>query len=327
MKVKLSRRNFLHLAAGAAALPAAPQSTWAQTYPNKPVRLIVGLPPGGGADIAARLIAQWLSEQFGQQFVVENRPGAGTNIATEAVVRSPPDGYTLLLVNTTNAINATLYEKRNFNLVRDIAPVASVNRETNVMVVNPSFPAKSVLEFIAHAKAHPGAINMASGGNGTPSHIAGELFKMMTGVDMVHVPYRGAAPALTDLISGQVQIMFSNLPSSIEYIRAGKLRPLAVTTASRSEVLPHVPTVADFVPGFEASGWSGIGVPRNAPVEVVDKLNKEINAGLANARIKARLDDLGLTVLAGSSAEFGRLMADEIEKWAKVIKFANIKAE
>src|SRR5215470_1779185 len=327
MKAKLARRKFLRLAAGVAALPAISRVARAQTYPNKPVRLIIGLPPGGGADIVARLIAQWLSERLGQQFVVENRPGAGTNIATEAVVRSPPDGYTLLLVNITNAINATLYDKRNFNLVRDIAPVASVNREINAMVVNPSLPAKTVFELIAHAKAHPGTINMASGGNGTPGHIAGELFKMKAGVDMVHVPYRGAAPALIDLISGQVQVMFSNLASSIEYIRAGKLRPLAVTTASRAEVLPNVPTVADFVSGFEASGWSGIGVPRNTPVELVDKLNKEINAGLGNARVKSRLHDLGLTVLASSSADFGQLIADEIEKWAKVIKFAGIKAE
>jgi tripartite-type tricarboxylate transporter receptor subunit TctC len=275
----------------------------------------------------ARLIAQWLSERLGQQFVVENRPGAGTNIATEAVVRAPPDGYTLLLVNITNAINATLYQNRKFDLARDIAPVASVNREINAMVVNPSLPAKTVFEFIAHAKARPGAMNMASGGNGTPGHIAGELFKMRAGVDMVHVPYRGAAPALIDLISGRVQVMFSNLASSIEYIRAGKIRVLAVTTASRAELLPDVPILADFVPGFEASGWSGIGVPRDTPVEIVGKLNREINEGLANARIKARLHDLGLTVLAGSSADFGQFMSDEIEKWAKVIKFAGIKAE
>ena len=327
MKAKLARRKFLHLTAGVAALPALSRVAWAQDYPNKPVRLIIGLPPGGGADIVARLIAQWLSERLGQQFIVENRPGAGTNIATEAVVRSPPDGYTLLLVNITNAINATLYQNRKFDLVHDIAPVASVNREINAMVVNPSLPAKTVFEFIAHAKLHPGAINIASGGNGTPGHIAGELFKMRAGLDMVHVPYRGAAPALIDLISGRVQIMFSNLASSIEYIRAGKIRPLAVTTASRAELLPDVPTLAEFVSGFEASGWSGIGVPRNTPVEVIGKLNAEINAGLANPRIKARLHDLGLTELAGSSADFGQLIADEIEKWAKVIKFAGIKAE
>ena len=282
--------------------------------------------PGGGADIIARLIGQWLSERLGQPFIIENRPGAGSNIATEAVVHAPADGYTLLLVSPANAINATLYDKLNFNFIRDIAPVAGIIRVPNVMVVNPSVPAKTVPEFIAYAKANPGKLNMASAGIGTAPHVAGELFKMMAGVDMVHVPYRGDGPALTDLIGGQVQVMFAAMPSSIEYIRAGKLRALAVTTATRSEALPDIPTVGDFVPGYEASGWYGIGAPKNTPAEIIDKLNKEINAGLADPKIKARLADLGGTVLPGSPADFGKLIADETEKWAKVIKFAGHQA-
>ena len=324
--MKLPRRKFLRLAAGAAALPAVSHFAWAQTYPTRPVRLVVGFPPGGGTDIIARLIGQWLSERLGQQLVIENRPGAGSNIATDGVVRAAADGYTLLLVSAAHAINATLYDRLNYNFLRDIAPVAGVIRVPNLMEVNPSLPPKSVPEFIAYAKANPGKVNYASGGNGTAQHLAGELFKIMTGVDMVHVPYRGDAPALTDLIGGQVQVMFGNMPSSIEHIRAGKLRPLAVTTAARSEALPDLPPVGDFVPGYEASTWQGLGAPGNTPAEIVDKLNKEINAALSDPKIKARLADLGGTVLSGSPADFGRLIADETEKWGKVIRAANIKA-
>jgi tripartite-type tricarboxylate transporter receptor subunit TctC len=323
--MKLPRRKFLRLAAGAAALPAVSHFAWAQTYPTRPVRLVVGFPPGGGTDIIARLIGEWLSERLGQQLVIENRPGAGSNIATEGVVRAAADGYTLLLVSAAHAINATLYDRLNYNFLRDIAPVAGVIRVPNLMEVNPSLPPKSVPEFIAYAKANPGKVNYASGGNGTAQHLAGELFKIMTGVDMVHVPYRGDAPALTDLIGGQVQVMFGNMPSSIEHIRAGKLRPLAVTTAARSEALPDLPPVGDFVPGYEASTWQGLGAPGNTPAEIVDKLNKEINAALSDPKIKARLADLGGTVLSGSPADFGRLIADETEKWGKVIRAAYIK--
>ena len=323
--MKLPRRKFLRLAAGAAALPAVSHFAWAQTYPTRPVRLVVGFPPGGGTDITARLIGQWLSERLGQQLVIENRPGAGSNIATEGIVRAAADGYTLLLVSAAHAINATLYERLNYNFLRDIAPVAGVIRVPNLMEVNPSLPPKSVPEFIAYAKANPGKVNYASGGNGTAQHLAGELFKTMTGVDMVHVPYRGDAPALTDLIGGQVQVMFGNMPSSIEHIRAGKLRPLAVTTAARSEALPDLPPVGDFVPGYEASTWQGLGAPGNTPAEIVDKLNKEINAALSDPKIKARLADLGGTVLSGSPADFGRLIANETEKWGTVIRAANIK--
>jgi tripartite-type tricarboxylate transporter receptor subunit TctC len=323
--MKLPRRKFLRLAAGAATLPAVSHFAWAQTYPTRPVRLVVGFPPGGGTDIIARLIGQWLSERLGQQLVIENRPGAGSNIATEGVVRAAADGYTLLLVSAAHAINATLYDRLNYNFLRDIAPVAGVIRVPNLMEVNPSLPPKSVPEFIAYAKANPGKVNYASGGNGTAQHLAGELFKIMTGVDMIHVPYRGDAPALTDLIGGQVQVMFGNMPSSIEHIRAGKLRPLAVTTAARSEALPDLPPVGDFVPGYEASTWQGLGAPGNTPAEIVDKLNKEINAALSDPKIKARLADLGGTVLSGSPADFGRLIADETEKWGKVIRAANIK--
>ena len=299
----------------------------AQTYPTRPVRLIIGYPPGGSADITARLLGQWLSERLGQPFVIESRPGASTNIATEAVVRAPPDGYTLLLVAPANAINATLYEKLNFNFISDIAPVAGIIRFPNVMVVNPLVPAQAVPEFIAYAKANPGRLNMASSGNGSTIHVSGELFKMMTGVNMVHVPYRGGAPALTDMISGQVQVMFDNVPTSIEFIRAGKLRALAVTTATRSEVLPDLPTVADFVPGYEASAWYGVGVPKGTPEDIIDKLNKEINAILAEPKAKARLADLGASLLAGSPADFGKLVADETEKWGKVVKFSGAKPD
>jgi len=323
--MKLPRRKFLRLAAGAAALPAVSHFAWAQTYPTRPVRLVVGFPPGGGTDIIARLIGQWLSERLGQQLVIENRPGAGSNIATEGVVRAAADGYTLLLVSAAHAINATLYDRLNYNFLRDIAPVAGVIRVPNLMEVNPSLPPKSVPELIAYAKANPGKVNYASGGNGTAQHLAGELFKIMTGVGMVHVPYRGDAPALTDLIGGQVQVMFGNMPSSIEHIRAGKLRPLAVTTAARSEALPDLPPVGDFVPGYEASTWQGLGAPGNTPAEIVGKLNKEINAALSDPKIKAKLADLGGTVLSGPPADFGRLIADETEKWGKVIRAANIK--
>jgi tripartite-type tricarboxylate transporter receptor subunit TctC len=321
------RRKFLHLAAGAAVLPAVTHTASAQAYPTRPVRWIVGAPAGGGNDIVTRLMGQWLSERLGQPFIVENRPGASGNIATEAVVRAPADGYTLLLITGANAINATLYEKLSFNLSRDIAPVAGITREALLMAVNPSAPAKTVPEFIAYAKANPGNLNMASGGIGTPSHVAGELFKMMTGVDMVHVPYRGAAPALTDLMSGQVQVLFTSAPSSIEYVRTGKLRALAVTTANRSEALPDIPTVGEFVLGYEASNWYGLGAPKNTPADIIDKLNREVNAGLADPHTKARLADTGGTMLPSSPADFGKLIADETEKWGKVIRVANIKPE
>jgi len=323
--MKLPRRSFLHLAGGAAALPAVSRFARAQTYPTRPVRIIVGFAAGGPADIVARLIAQWLSERLGQQFVVENRTGAATNIAAEAVVRAPADGYTLLFVTAANAINTTLYEKLSFNLSRDIVPVASLIRAPSVLEVNPSVPAKTVPEFIAYAKAHPGKLIMASGGIGAPSHVFGELFKFMTGVNLVHVPYRGAAPAVTDLLAGQVQVYFDPIPNSIGYIRAGKVRPLAITSATRSEALPDVPTVSEFVPGYEATTWYGVGVPRNTPAKIVDKLNKEVNAALDDPKIKARLADLGGTVLPGSPADFGKLIADETEKWGKVIRAANIK--
>ena len=324
--MKLPRRTFLHLAAGAAALPAVSRIAWAQSYPARPVRIIAGFPPGGSADILARLIGQWLSERLGQPFVIENRPGAGTTIATEAVVKAPPDGYTLLLVAAAAVTSALLYDK--LNLIRDIAPVASISREPQILALHPSIPTNTVSEFIAYAKANPGKISMASGGNGTPAHIAGELFKMMTGVNLVHVPYRGAAPALTDLIGGQVQVMFVAMASGIEYVRAGKLRSLAVTTAAvRSEALPDLPVLGDFVAGYESSAWYGLGAPKHTPSEIVATLNTEINAGLVNSTIKARLADLGSTPLVGSATDFGKLIADETEKWGKVIRAANIKAE
>jgi tripartite-type tricarboxylate transporter receptor subunit TctC len=291
------------------------------------VRIIVSFAAGSSTDIVARLMGQWLSDQIGQQFIIENRPGAGGNIGTEVVVRATADGHTLLLVDASGAINATLYEKLNFNFIRDISPVAALIRVPNVMVVHPSFPAKTVPEFIAYAKANPGKINMASGGNGTPPHVSGELFKMMTGAPLVHVPYRGLAPALTDLLGAQVQVIFSSTPVSIEYIRAGKLRPLAVTTATRSDALPDIPTVGDFVPGYEASQWYGVGAPRSTADEIVDKLNKEINAALADPRMKARLADLGGTVLQGSPTDFAKLIADDTQKWAKVVKFSGAKAD
>ena len=325
--MKLPRRRFLHLAAGAAALPALSRIARAQTYPSRPVRWVVPFPPGGVTDIVARLISQWLSERLGQPFVIENRPGAGGNIGAEAVVKAAPDGYTLYLSSSPNAISATLYDNLNFNFIRDIAPVASISISPLVMEVNPSVPAKTVPEFVAYAKANSGKLNMASNGNGTTSHLAGELFKMMTGINMLHVPYRGAAPALTDLIGGQVQVMFDVMASSIEHIRAGKLRALAVTTATRSEALPDVPNVGEFLPGFEASAWQGVGVPKNTPTEIVDRLNKEMNAALADPKIKARLADLGNIWLALSPADFGKHIAAETEKWAKVIQFAGIKPE
>jgi tripartite-type tricarboxylate transporter receptor subunit TctC len=325
--MKLPRRNFLHLAAGAAALPAMSRIAWAQAYPARPVRIVVGFAPGGPADIVARLISQWLSERLGQQFIVENRPGAGSNIATEAVVRASADGYTLLLITSTNAINTTLYDKLSFDLIRDIAPVASVNRSPGVMEVNPMVPAKSVPEFIAYAKANPGKISMASAGPGSAGHIFGELFKTMTGVDLVQVHYRGSGPAFPDLFSGQVQVMFDILSSSIQHIRAGKLRPLAVTTATRAAALPEVPTVGEFVPGYEASGWAGIGAPKKTPAEIIDRLNQEINAILADPKARARITDLGIAVFASTPGEFRKHIADETEKWGKVIRAANIKAE
>jgi tripartite-type tricarboxylate transporter receptor subunit TctC len=325
--MKLPRRSFLQLAAAAAALPVVSRIAWAQTYPSRPVRIIVGFAPGGGTDVVARLIAQELSERLGQQFVVENRPGAGTNIATEAVVNKPPDGYTLLLVNAANAVNATLYEKLNFDFIRDIAPVAGIVRVSNVLEVHPSVPANTVPELIAYAKANPGKVNMGSGGNGVASHMSGELFKMMAGVNLTHVPYRGEALALADLLGGQVQVVFGTLPASIELIRAGKLRALAVTTATRSQALPDIPTVGDFVPGYEASSWWGVGTPKNTPANIIEKLNSEINAALADSKMKARLADLGGAVLPGSPADFGKLVSEETEKWGKVVRAANIKAE
>jgi tripartite-type tricarboxylate transporter receptor subunit TctC len=323
----MHRRRFLHLAAIAIGLPAVSRMANAETYPSRPVRIIVGFAPGGAPDIAARLLAQWLSERLGQQFIIENRPGAGGNIATEAVVEAPADGYTLLLINLSNAVNATLYQKLNYNFIRDIAPVASISHENYGMEVHPSFPAKTVSEFIAYAKANPGKLNMASPGSGTGPHMAGELFKIMAGVDMVHIAYRGSPPALTDLLAGQVQMMFSPLSSSIEYVRAGKLRALAVTTAVRSEVLPDIPTVGEFVPGYAASGWFGIGAPTKTPVELVERLNREINAGLADAKLKARLAELGAVVFVGSPSDFGKHIADETEKWAKVVRTANLRAD
>jgi tripartite-type tricarboxylate transporter receptor subunit TctC len=321
------RRQFLHLAAGAAALPAVSRTARAQAYPTRPVRIIVGFPAGGPGDIVTRLMGQWLSERLGQPFIVENRAGAAGNIGTEAVVRAPADGYTLLLTTVSNAVNATLYDKLSFNFIRDVAPVAGVVRVPNVMEVNPSFPAKTAPEFIAYAKANPTKLNFASGGNGTASHMQFELFKLMSGVSMVHVPYRGSAPALTDLLSGQIQLMFDPVPSSIGHIKAGKLRALAVTTATRSEVLPDLPTLGDFVPGYEGSTWFGIVAPTNTPVEIIEKLNNAINAGLADPKIKARLAEMGGILLAGSPPDFGKLIADETEKWGKVIRAANVKAE
>ena len=323
----LPRRRFLHLAARAAALPALPRIAWAQTYPTRPVHLIVGTVAGATPDIDARIIGQWLSERLGQPFVIENRPGAGTNIATELVVRARPDGHTFLLITTANAINATLYDNLNFNFIRDIAPVASLVRTPLVMEVNPLVPAKTVPEFIAYANANPGKINMASAGNGTPQHVSGELFKMMAGVKLLHVPYRSTGPALVDLLGGQVQVMFDTVPASIEFIRAGKLRPLAVTTATRLEVLPGVTAVAEFVPGYEASAWQGIGAPKSTPAEIIERLNTHINAGLADPKMKARLADLGAIPIPMTPADFGKLIADETEKWGKAVQFSGAKPD
>jgi tripartite-type tricarboxylate transporter receptor subunit TctC len=325
--MKRPRRQFLRLAAVAIGLPAVSRMAHGQTYPARPVRIVVGFAAGGAPDIAARLVAQWLSERLGQQFVVENRPGAGGNIATEIVLDAPADGHTLLLLNLSNAVNATLYQKLKYDFIRDIAPVAGISHENYCMEVHPSFPAKTVAEFIAYAKANPGKLNMASAGNGTGPHMAGELFKIMADVDMVHVPYRGSPPALTDLLAGQVQVMFSPMSSSIEFVRGGKLRALAVTTAARSEVLPDVPTVGEFVPGYEATGWFGIGAPRKTPLEIVDRLNREINAGLADAKLKARLADLGATVFVSSPTDFATYLAAETEKWGRVVRTANLKAD
>jgi tripartite-type tricarboxylate transporter receptor subunit TctC len=322
--MKLPRRQFLHLAANAGVLAAVPRFAWGQAYPTRPVRIVAATAPAGTADFLARLMGQWLSERLGQPFVIENRPGAGTNIGTEVVVNANPDGYTLLLVAPANAINATLYDKLNFNFISDIAPVAGIVRAPNVMELHPSVPAKTVPEFIAYAKANPGKISYASAGTGTSLHMAGELFKMMAGIDMVHVPYRGTAPALTDLLAGQVQVMFDNITTSIPHIRAGKLTPLAVTTATRSPMLPDLPTVSDFLPGFEASAFFGIGAPRRTPAEIVDRLNAEINAAFIDPKMKTQLTDLG-SLLPGSPADFGKLIVEETEKWAKVIKFSGAK--
>jgi tripartite-type tricarboxylate transporter receptor subunit TctC len=325
--MKPSRRHFLQLATGAIALPAFSWRAHAQTWPNRPVRLIIGYTPGGSADLTARLMGQWLSEKLGQSFVVENRPGGGTNIATEAVLRAPPDGYTLLLVAPANAINATLYDKLNFNFIREVEPIAGLIRFPNVVVVNPSVPVKSIPELIAYAKANPGKLNMASSGNGSTIHMSGELFKMLTDINMVHVPYRGGAPALTDLIAGQVQVMFDNIPTCAEHVKSGKLRGLAVTSTTRSEVLPDLPTVADFLPGYEASAWYGLGAPKGTPAEVIDRLNKAVNEILADPKVKAKFSEYGAILLPGSAADFGKLLSDETEKWAKVVKFSGAKVD
>ena len=325
--MEFPRRAFLRLAAGAAALPAVPRISRAQAYPSRPVRIVVGFPAGGATDIQARLMGQWLSDRLGQQFIIENRAGASGNIGTEAVARAPADGYTLLQIVTPHAINAALYSNLNFDFIRDIAPVVCAARLAYVVVVHPSVPAKTIPEFIAYAKANPGKINYGSAGPGTPQNIACELFKMMAGVNLVHVPYRGGAPATTDLVGGQIQVIFSPMSESIQHIKAGSLRALAVTTASRLDVLPDVPTVADFVPGYEASGFAGIGAPKNTPAEIINMLNKELNAGLADSKVKARIVELGGTVLGGTPAEFATIISDATEKWAKVIKVAGIKAE
>jgi tripartite-type tricarboxylate transporter receptor subunit TctC len=325
--MKPARRSVLRLAAVAAALPAIARIARAQGYPSRPLRLIIGYTPGGSADLTARLVGQWLSERLGQPVVVESRPGAGTNLAAEAVVRAPPDGYTLLLVAPANAINATLYERLSFDFLRDIAPVAGLIRFPNAVVVNPSLPITSIPALIAYAKAHPGKLNMASSGNGSTVHMSGELFKMMAGINMVHVPYRGGAPAITDLIAGQVQVMFDNVPTCAEHIKASKLRGLAVTGSERSAVLPDLPTVADFLPGYEASAWYGLGVPRGTPDAIIGKLNAATNAILADAKARSRFAELGASLIPGSAADFAKLLADETEKWGKVVKFAGAKAD
>jgi tripartite-type tricarboxylate transporter receptor subunit TctC len=325
--MKIPRRKFLNLAAGATLLPATSQIARSDSYPSRPVHLIVFYAAGGGNDIIARLMGQWLSERLGQAFIIENRPGGGGNLGTEYVVRAEPDGYTLILSSTANTVNASLYDKLDFNFIRDIAPVASISYEPNIMVVNPAVPAKTIPEFIAYAKANPGKINYASAGIGSSQQMSGELFKMMAGVDMTHVPFRGTAPALESLLAGQVQLMFASMPATIEHVRSGQLRALGVTIPKRSDVLPDVPSVSEFLPGFDASVYYGIGAPRNTPPEIVDRLNKEINAGLADSQLKARLVELGSATLPGSPADFGRFIANETEKWAKVVKFAHIKAE
>jgi tripartite-type tricarboxylate transporter receptor subunit TctC len=325
--MKLLRRRFLQLAMGAAALPAVPHPAWTQAYPTRVVRWVVPYPPAGPTDIIARILCPWLSERLGQQFIVENRPGATGNVGTEMVARSLPDGHTLIAVGAPHAINATLFEKLNFDFIRDIAPIIGIMRAPLVMLVNPLVPARTVPEFIAYAKANPGRINMASAGSGSPQHVTGELFKMMTGINMLHVPYRGSAPALTDLIGGQVQLMFDTTPASIGYIRAGTLRPLAITTSSRSEALPDVPSLGDFIPGFESSSWYGLGAPKNTPVDIIEKLNSEISIALADPTIKARLYDLGGSVLVGRPSAFRQLIVDETEKWAKVVKFSGAKPD
>ena len=325
--MKLQRRQFLQLAAGAAVLPATSGIARAQAYPARPVRLVIGYTPGGSADLTARLMGQWLSEKLGQSFIIENRPGGGTNIATEAVVRAPPDGYTLLLVAPANAINATLYEKLNFDFLRDMDPVAAIIRFPNVVVVHPSLPINSIPELIAYAKANPGKLNMASSGNGSTIHMSGELFKMLTGINMVHVPYRGGAPALTDMLSGQVQVMFDNIPTCAEHVKSGKLRGLAVTSTTRSDVLPDLPVVADFLPGYEASAWYGIAAPKGTPPEIIERLNKAVNEILADPTAKARFTELGAILLPGSALDFGKLLANETDKWGKVVKFSGAKVD
>ena len=325
--MKLSRRRLLRLASAAIALPALSRPARAQAYPNRPVRLIIGYTPGGSADLTGRLMGQWLTEKLGQPFVIENRPGAGTNIATEAMLRAAPDGYTLLLVAPANAINATLYDKMSFDYLKESEPVAGLIRFPNVVVVNPSLPVKTIPELIAYAKANPGKLNMASSGNGSTIHMSGELFKMLTGINMVHVPYRGGAPALTDLIAGQVQVMFDNIPTCAEHVKSGKLRGLAVTSTVRSEILPDLPTVADFLPGYEASAWYGIGAPKGTPPDIVERLNKTINEILADPKVKAKFTEYGAILLPGSPADFGKLQADETEKWGKVVKFAGVKVD
>lgn len=325
--MKSARRTFLQLAASAAALPAVSRVAKAEAYPTRPVRIVAGYAPGGGVDITARLIGQWLSERLGQSFIIENRPGAGSNIATEYVIRSPADGYTLQLIDTTGAINATLYDSLNFNFIRDMAPVAGILSVPNILMVHPSIAAQTVPEFISYAKANPGKVNVASAGTGTSPHLSCELFKMMTGVDMVHVPYRGMAPALNDLLGGQVQASFATASASIQYVTAGKLKALAVTTASRSEALPDVPAVAEFVPGYAATTWYGLGAPRNTPASIIDMLNREVNAALADPKMRARLAALAGTLLPGSPVDLAKFIADETEKWGKVIRVAGIKPE
>jgi tripartite-type tricarboxylate transporter receptor subunit TctC len=325
--MKFRRRTFLHLAAGAAALPVLSRTARAQSYPARPVRMMVGFAAGQSIDIVARIMGQWLAERLGQQFVIENRPGAGGNVATEMVVRASPDGYTLIVIGANNAINATLYEKLNFNVLRDIVPVASIYRVPQVMVVNPSFPAKTLPEFLSHAKANPGKIDCASAGTGSVAHVSAELFKMMTGISMQHVPYRGAPPALTDLIGGQVHVMFDNMPSSLPHIREGRLRPLGVSSPARLEFLPDVPPIAEFVPGYQTEAWAGLGAPKDTPAEIVATINREVRLGLEDARVRARILDIGAQVLSLSPAEFGKHLADETEKWGRVVKFAGAKAE